>query len=90
MYRKRHVPSWLEGSGSGLPSKKCKQAITLPRTVIYVMSPKELRETALAVLEKEILLEDFQNDKSAKQGEVASFSLDDNVRAVEEVQRMQH
>lgn len=58
--RTRHIPSWLENPVRKVPPRK-KGKLTFvspPRTVVYVMSPKELEEAAVAYLARETCTED--------------------------------
>lgn len=54
-HRKRLVPEWLEDSENRESERKPKRSATLPRTVVYVMSPVELLQAAQSVLQEEQL-----------------------------------
>lgn len=64
--RVRKVPSWLETTCDKKISEGAKLAFTSqPRTVFYVMSPKEVNEVSEAILNEEKLKLD-QEGKSCQ------------------------
>lgn len=86
--RSRCVPPWLERSSGGQQSKKYRQSLVgQPRTVIYVMSPKELEVAAMTALEREPVMD--QHNKTAEQVNVASVNLNSDAMCASERQPTQ-
>lgn len=67
--RQRQVPSWLEGSCGRSPGMSGRQESVpvLPRSVVYVMSPKELVAAAEVVLLDEKTLNINRSSKNDEQ-----------------------
>ncbi|KAK3879402.1 hypothetical protein Pcinc_016022 [Petrolisthes cinctipes] len=53
-HRKRLVPQWLEDSDNTESERKPKKKLSsLPRTVVYIMNPRELSQVAQSVLQEQ-------------------------------------
>lgn len=76
--RPRRVPSWLEGTSNRTPNVKDKRnpPAVLPRSVVYVMSPKELMEAAATVLREETVSENVPSASGEKRTTEGGSSSD--------------
>lgn len=67
-HRKRLVPDWLEDSEKRESEREPKKSASVPRTVVYVMSPNELLQAAQSVLQEE-QLKNLQSIVKSEAGE---------------------